>query len=321
MKKQVPVYILSGFLGSGKTTVLTQLLEHSKRNGLQPGIILNEIGETNVEGHLFDSQRVVELLNGCICCTLQEDLKETMNELIREMDDSPLDVLFIEGTGVANPLEIQEVLLSNAYREQFDLMSIITVVDASHYTEYQSVFTSSAEVRKLMTEQLVCGSMVLLNKTDLVSAKQLEKVKQKVLKIAGEHKKLIECAYGAVDINTLMAKTVGALPIGDSAVHKHEHSHDHSTVQTITMEDLPSFQQDAVTKWFKQLPPAILRGKGYLQLAESGQMVSFQYASNKVKFTPVSASGDRKPIVILIGMKIDEELMNERCEQLLQLNK
>lgn len=321
MKKQVPVFILSGFLGSGKTTVLTQLLEHCKRNGLQPGIILNEIGETNVEGHLFDSERVVELLNGCICCTLQEDLKETMNELIREMDDSPLDVLFIEGTGVANPLEIQEVLLSNAYREQFDLMSIITVVDASHYTEYQSVFTSSAEVRKLMTEQLVCGSLILLNKTDLVSAKQLEKVKQKVLKIAGEHKKLIECAYGAVDLNTLMKKTVGALPIGDSAVHKHEHRHDHSTVQTITLEDLPSFQRDAVTKWFKQLPPAILRGKGYLQLAETDQLVSFQYASNKVKFTPVSASGDRKPIVILIGMKMDEELMNERCEELLQLNK
>ncbi|REB04713.1 GTP-binding protein [Sporosarcina sp. BI001-red] len=322
MIKRVPVYILSGFLGSGKTTVLVHFLEHCKRNGLQPGIILNEIGETNVEGHLFDNQRVVELLNGCICCTLQEDLKETMDELVREMTESPLDVLFIEGTGVANPLEIQEVLLSTPYREQFDLMSILTVVDASHYTEYQSVFSSSAEVRKLMTEQLVCGSLILLNKTDLVSDKQLEKVKQKVLKIAGEHKKLVECAYGEVDANNLMEKTVGSLSVGNSispaSTHEHHH-HDHSTVQTITLENLPPFNQTTVTKWFKQLPPSVLRGKGYLQLDEPKQLVSFQYASNKVKFTPISSSGERESIVILIGMEMDKELMNERCEELLQL--
>lgn len=320
MKKQIPVYILSGFLGSGKTTVLVRLLEHCKAKGLQPGIILNEIGETNVEGHLFDNQHVVELLNGCICCTLQEDLKETMDELIREMDESPLDLLFIEGTGVANPLEIQEVLLSNAYRQQFDLMSIITVVDANHYTEYQSVFSSSAEVRKLMTEQLVCGSLIVLNKTDLVSAKQLEKVKQKVLKIAGEHKKLVECAYGEVDEKTLLGRTVGSLPVGSSSSDEHNHHHhDHSTVQTITMENLPPFNQDTISKWFKQLPSSVLRGKGYLQLADAQQMVSFQYASNKVKFTQVASSIDRKPIVILIGMEMDKELMNERCEKLLQL--
>ena len=111
-KKKIPVYVLSGFLGSGKTTVLLKMLEHCKETGLQPGIILNEVGQTNVEGHLFENQKVFELLDGCICCTIQDDLKETMDELITEMEQCPLDVLFIEGTGVANPLEIQEVLLA-----------------------------------------------------------------------------------------------------------------------------------------------------------------------------------------------------------------
>lgn len=146
---KIPVYVISGFLGSGKTTVLLNMLESCKEKGQQTGIILNELGEENVEGHLFEDKKVFELLNGCICCTLQEDLKETLDNLVTEMVDHPLDVLFIEGTGVANPLEIQEALLSKPYSDQFEIMSIITVLDASHYLEYQSVFSSSAEVRKL----------------------------------------------------------------------------------------------------------------------------------------------------------------------------
>lgn len=226
--------------------------------------------------------------------------------------------MFIEGTGVADPLEIQEVLLSKSYREQFVLTSIITVVDASHYTEFQSVFTSSAEVRKLMTEQLVCGSMILLNKTDLVSGKQLEKVKQKVLKIAGEHKRLVTCTNGMVEPEILLSKTLGELPIIEETTHHHHH--DHSTVQTITMENLPMLNQETVTKWFKQLPPSVFRGKGYLQLVDSKQLVSFQYASNKVRYTQVSPSAKRDPIIILIGMEMDESDLKKRCNELIQLN-
>ncbi|MBE1555293.1 CobW family GTP-binding protein [Sporosarcina limicola] len=312
--KKIPVYVLSGFLGSGKTTVLLTMLAHCKQLGMQPGIILNEIGKENVEGHLFKEDKVFELLDGCICCTIQDDLKETMNEIIGEMEKYPLDVLFIEGTGVANPLEVQEVLLSRPYINQFELMSIITVVDASHYLEYQSVFTSSAEVRKLITEQLVCSSLIVLNKTDLIASEQLEKVKQKIRNIATKEKKMVDCVYGQVNAVTLYEKRIhSAFLTKYSADNGHHH---HSTIQAIKLADLPVFTKKNFEKWLKQLPADVLRGKGFVAIEGSQRLYSFQYASKKVAFSPVPASFDREPVVILIGIGLNQQQISDYYKQL-----
>src|SRR3954469_4555658 len=137
--KKIPVYMISGFLGSGKTTVLLNMVKECERNNKRPGIILNELGEVNVESYLFKNQHVKELLNGCICCTIQDDLKETLNQFIEEIKRNNIDVLFIEGTGVANPLEIEEALISPEYLDCFELNSSISLVDVSHYLECQSI--------------------------------------------------------------------------------------------------------------------------------------------------------------------------------------
>lgn len=316
--KKIPVYVLSGFLGSGKTTVLLNMLEHCKKQGLQPGIILNEIGQTNVEGHLFENQKVFELLDGCICCTIQEDLKETMNELIMEMEQSPLDVLFIEGTGVANPMEIQEVLLSHPYIEQFDLMSIITVLDASNYLEYQSIFSSSTEVRNLMHEQMICGSLLVLNKTDLVPLNQIESIKQKITKKSQQEKTMMESVYGKIDAELLFAKRIHSVTIGKSPLDVKHHHHHHSTLQALKLEGYPVVQKKEFEKWLKQLPASVLRGKGFVEIGGFHQLYSFQYASRKVAFTPVPAALNRKPVIILIGMGLDMEQINDHWKQLVK---
>ncbi|WP_391206802.1 CobW family GTP-binding protein [Psychrobacillus sp. L4] len=315
---KIPVYVISGFLGSGKTTVLLNMLEQCKKRGQQPGIILNELGEENVESHLFEDKKVFELLNGCICCTLQEDLKETLDELVTEMKKRPLDVLFIEGTGVANPLEIQEALLSKPYIDQFEVMSIITVLDSSHYLEFQSVFSSSAEVRKLMQEQMVCASLLLLNKTDLVPPKQLDKIKQKIAKVVGQEKQMVNCHYGKVEPEILFEKRFQSISIGERHSDINHHHHHHSTLQAIKLEDLPAFQQKAFEKWLSQLPNGILRGKGIIEIENSSQLYSFQYASKKAQFVPISASSNKKPVIILIGMGLDNEQLNAHCKRLLQ---
>ncbi|MBW8348344.1 GTP-binding protein [Bacillus sp. IITD106] len=318
-ERRIPVFVLSGFLGSGKTTVLLKMLEHCKNKGWQPGIILNELGEANVESHLFENEKVFELLNGCICCTIQDDLKETMDELMLEMEKQPLGVLFIEGTGVANPLEIQEVLLSSQYIDQFELMSIITVLDASHYLEYQSIFSSSAEVRNLMKEQTVCGSLLLLNKTDLVPSGQLEKIKQKITKIAGQDKVMIESVYGQLDPEILFEKRIQSVLIGNSHGNDHSHHHHHhSTVQAIKLEDVPALKQKIFEKWLKQLPANVLRGKGIIEMEGSKQLYSFQYASNKVAFSLVPQSLNRQPVIILIGMGLEENQIHDHWKQLVE---
>ena len=121
-----------------------------------------------------------ELLNGCICCSIQEDLKETLHQFTEEIQRNNIDVLFIEGTGVANPQEIEEALISPEFLDHFELNSIISLVDASHYLEYQSYFSSTTEVRKLLKEQISSATMVLLNKIDLVKEKSLSKIELKI---------------------------------------------------------------------------------------------------------------------------------------------
>lgn len=314
-EKKIPVFVLSGFLGSGKTTVLLKMLGYCKSKGWQPGIILNELGEANVESHLFENEKVFELLNGCICCTIQADLKETMNELISEMENHPLDILFIEGTGVANPLEIQEVLLNSQYMEKFDLMSLITVLDVGHYLEYQSIFSSSSEVRNLLKEQTICGSLLILNKTDLIPEKELEKVKQKITKISGKEKVMIESVYGQIDPELLFKKRIHSVLI-EHGLSEAAHHH-HSTIQALKLENIPPQSKKTFKRWLKQLPPNILRGKGLLKIEGTEQLYSFQYASQKVSFVPVPKSLNRKPVIILIGIELDNNQIQNHWEALL----
>lgn len=312
--KQIPVYVLSGFLGSGKTTVLLHMLEHCKEQGIQPGIILNELGEANVEAHLFKDNKVFELLDGCICCNIQDDLKETMNEMISQMEKLSLDILFIEGTGVANPFEIQEVLLTSPYKDRFELMSVITVLDASNYLEYQSVFSSTPEVRNLLKEQVVCGSLLLLNKTDLIPEGHLEKVKRKIKKIAGEGKELVDSTFGKAGADQLFEKRIQSC-FFENVNAETEHHH-HTAVQAIKFDELSPMRLKTLEKWLKHLPSNVLRGKGIVQIDGSDQLYSLQFASGKAVFSPVLDPNVRRPVIILIGIGMDVEQLKHEWKQL-----
>lgn len=133
MEQVVPVYILSGFLGSGKTTLLQRLLEHWKDQGLRPAVVMNELGEVNLDGLLVEQTvPMAELLGGCICCSIRGDLSTELTTLIKK--ESP-DVVVIEATGAANPLEIVDGVTETSLYQKVELKSLITVVDAAHLLE------------------------------------------------------------------------------------------------------------------------------------------------------------------------------------------
>ena len=254
LMKKIPVYIISGFLGSGKTTVLLNMIKECERNQKRPGIILNELGEVNVESDLFKNQQVKELLNGCICCTIQEDLKETLHQFTEEIQRNNIDVLFIEGTGVANPQEIEEALMSPEFLDYFELNSIISLVDASHYLEYQSYFSSTAEVRKLLKEQISSATMVLLNKIDLVKEKSLTKIEQKIKENVKSGVPIFKTTFGDISIKELFLKRYYVhtaqgqreKTLESSHVYKHksEHHHDHQPFYDYCFKDYSSTKNE-----------------------------------------------------------------------------
>ncbi|WP_408894693.1 CobW family GTP-binding protein [Paenibacillus taichungensis] len=168
-ESSIPIYILSGFLGSGKTTLLVQLIEHWQQQGLRPAVVMNELGEVNLDGQIVDaSVPMTEMLGGCICCTVRGDLGLQLADLVQE--ESP-DVIIIEATGAANPMEILDAVTETSLYMRLELKSLITVVDAAHLSGlYQE---QKGQTFKLMQEQIRCASVLLLNKTDRVNEQQL----------------------------------------------------------------------------------------------------------------------------------------------------
>ncbi|MBU7594351.1 CobW family GTP-binding protein [Metabacillus halosaccharovorans] len=298
MNKPIKVYLLSGFLGSGKTTVLKRMIEEFKNRNMKLGIILNELGDTNVEQHLFKDERAYELLNGCICCSIQDDLKTTLNQFVQ----SPVDVLLIEGTGVANPQEIIDALSSPDYIDYFPLTSLISLVDASHFLDYHSIFSSSKEIRQLLKEQISHASLLIVNKTDLVSSKKLEKVMTKINEMASDQAKVILSEYGEVSFDELLAARIKTIDLLSS---NSSNRLPHHTIKAIKIEDIPSIDRKTFVSWLKELPKDVIRGKGFVRFHDDPFLYSFQFASKKVYFEKVDVSATETPIIILIGNHLD----------------
>ena len=319
LMKKIPVYIISGFLGSGKTTVLLNMIKECERNQKRPGIILNELGEVNVESDLFKNQQVKELLNGCICCTIQDDLKETLNQFTEEIQRNNIDVLFIEGTGVANPKEIEEALISPEFLDHFELNSIISLVDASHYLEYQSYFSSTAEVRKLLKEQISSATMVLLNKIDLVKEKSLTKIEQKIKENVKSGVPIFKTIFGDISIKELFLKRYYVhtaqgqreKTLESSHVHNHKsehhHDHHHSTITALKITQVPKMKRREFETWLKRLPKTILRGKGIVQLEGNTGYFNFQFSSGNVRLERMRETPKQHPTIILIGDRLNSD--------------
>jgi G3E family GTPase len=299
MKQTIPVYVLSGFLGSGKTTVLLRMIEACKERNKKPAVILNELGKVNVEDHLFSEDRVNELLDGCICCTIQSNFRNVLNQLAAEKNE--IDALIIEGTGVANPIELIEVLTESRYSGHFHLQSIIGVVDAARFLEYLSIFFSSSAMRKLFKDQIKCASYIVLNKTDAVSEKKLVDIEAKLRSFIASGVPVYKTTFGAVPLAEIFQKRIMTYtkPVDED---KESFRHHHAAVKAIRLENVPPLNQKRLKEWIKHLPDVVYRGKGIVRLEGKQGLYELQYASRLLHMRQMYADNDNIPAsLVFIG--------------------
>ncbi|WP_312094404.1 GTP-binding protein [Niallia sp.] len=304
--KKINVYLINGFLGSGKTTTLLKCMEYFKEKKKKYAIILNELGETNIEKHLFKDESLYELLNGCVCCSIKEDLRTTLDGLSETLHKENIDVVLLEGTGVANPSEIMETFNEKTYRDVFHVAESICLIDSLHFTEYTSVFSSSKEVRQLQKEQIENGTVLVLNKIDQLSSEQsLEKVEKRIRKINADAP-LLYSKYGN-GITEYLEKQQSRMNKDLSIIRQTHHHHHH--IKAMKLVQTTPLTKRELRDFLKSNQDKLLRAKGTIKNSEDQSWYHFQYASGLLEWQKVSEYlPNRKGEIILIGEQLPKEV-------------
>ncbi|BAZ26233.1 hypothetical protein NIES4073_71390 [Kalymmatonema gypsitolerans NIES-4073] len=346
-KQGLPVTIITGFLGSGKTTLLNHIL--TNQQGLKTAVLVNEFGEIGIDNELIisteDDNNMVELSNGCICCTINTDLVDAVYKVLERQDK--IDYLVVETTGLADPLPVALTFLGTELRDLTRLDSIITVVDAANYS--LDLFNSQAAY-----SQIAYGDVILLNKTDLVSQAELETLEAKIREVK-EGARIIRTNRSEVPLPLILS--VGLFETDkyfddaanehshdhhhDHHDHEHEHhqhhdhdhsecghDHDHDHEHHHHSDHLEndgftsiSFQSDkpfAIRKFQyfldNQLPETVFRAKGIMWFDESPKRHIFHLCGKRFTLDDDEWKGEKKNQLVLIGQNLDHEALRQQLE-------
>ena len=316
-KDLIPVTILTGFLGAGKTTLLNRIL--SENHGEKIAVIENEFGETGIDNEILVRDReeqIVEMNNGCLCCTVRGDLVKILGDLgsKRKQGKLKFDRVIIETTGLANPGPVaQTFFMDEGIHEQYLLDAVLTVVDAKHG---QATLDENDEARA----QVGFADRILLSKTDLVATGETQALMDRLRQMNPRaHQKKVH--FGETDIKEIIdirGFNLNAVLELDPAFLTDSHHHHDDDVQSFVWKDSRPLNMEKIETFLSLMVQNygadLLRYKGVLNVQGEPRRMIFQGVHMLMGGTPGkpwSPGETRESVMVFIGRRIPRKLFEE----------
>lgn len=303
--KKAEIYILSGFLGSGKTTLLKRLLEDERRLGRKVAVMMNELGQVSIDSNVVDDDvELKELLGGCICCSIQDKLEAQLQGLL--VVEKP-DVIYIETTGAAHPVEVLDGILSPLFAEKLHIKGIITTIDGTRWKNRKAL---SPQLQQLILEQVRHADFIIVNKISELEEKEQANITFEIQSINSNARCLLT-NYSQVSIGDLRKLSVSfeeALRKDSQQIKLNLTTFVHQFQNAINHLEFETF--------LKKLPDTIYRIKGYVKFSSSDLPYLFQFSYGMPLYMKENMN---LPLnLVFIGENID---WNEIQQQLVHLEK
>jgi G3E family GTPase len=311
---KVPATVITGFLGAGKTTLVNHLLESTRP--MQIGIVVNEFGEVGIDGQLIvaDERAVIEINNGCVCCTVRTDLVASVRDMLMRFGDR-LARLIIETSGLADPAPVLQTFLADPdVRERVELESVVAVVDAMH--------AQSQLHDDIAREQVVFADRIVINKTDLVSTDAIDALVAGIRRLNPTAR--IEYAQRSrIDAHALFGtrsfSVDNLLAIEPNLLDEDGHDHEHDdSIASCAIVVPGGIDATRFNRWINQLVQTqgtqLLRMKGVLNMHDEPRRLHFHSVHMLLDTTFGRAwmrDETRESRFVMIGRNIDAARMRD----------
>jgi cobalamin biosynthesis protein CobW len=338
---KLPATIVTGFLGAGKTTLIRHLLRTA--NGRRLALIINEFGDVGIDGEILkscadaacDEGDIIELANGCICCTVADEFLPTMQALLARPERP--DHIVIETSGLALPKPLVQAFNWPDIRTRVTVDGVITVVDSAAVAEGRFVadlarlaaqraadpnLDHDSPLEELFEDQLACADLIVLNKSDLLDATTLARVANEIGGRLGSSAKLVRARHGEVGANVLLGLGVGTEADIErrKSHHDGETDHDHDEFESFSVAIGELASPSALVEKFKNLAAAhdILRLKGFAAVKGKPMRLIVQAVGARVQHyydREWRAGEPREGRLVVIGQRgLDERRIRAALE-------
>ncbi len=332
--QRIPATVITGFLGAGKTSMIRHLLQTAK--GKRLALIINEFGDMGVDGNVLKAcgaencaeDDIIELANGCICCTVADDFTPTMEKLLNREDK--IDHIIIETSGLALPKPLLKAFNWPSIRTRITVDGVITVVDGPAFIDglfadnpdaieaqrqNDEALDHDSPLAELFEDQMSCADLVILNKADLMDSKQAEQATRQLQEYLDRSVKVVAAQHGTIDAETLLGLSAAAQDDLDNRRSHHDdeddHEHDDFDSFVVDFDAIENPETLCDTLRAVTLAHDVLRLKGFVAVQGKDMRLQVQGVGNRISHyydRDWDDTEDRSSRLVVIGLHGMDEI-------------